>query len=200
MKLPKRIIIGTRNAHKIEEIRDRLRGVSVEFISLDSYPDAPEVVEDGKTFVENAAKKAGELARATGEWVMADDSGLEVDALDGAPGIFSARYAGTHGDYEGNNHKLLREMAGLPPDKRTARFRCAIVLAKPDGTTAFTVEGTFPGLITEEPRGKNGFGYDPVFYLPDRGCTVAELTLEEKNRISHRAIAVEAFRRKLPSS
>ena len=199
MKLPELIIIGTRNAHKIEEINDKLRGLLPEFKGLDAYPDAPEVVEDGKTFLKNASKKAGELARATGEWVMADDSGLEVDALGGAPGVFSARYAGVHGDYEGNNRKLLREMTGIPAEKRTARFRCVIALAEPGGEIVFTVEGTMEGLIAEKPKGKHGFGYDPVFYLPDRECMVAELTLEEKNQISHRARAVEAFREKLLS-
>ncbi len=199
MKPPELIIIGTRNAHKIEEINDKLRGLPLEFKGLDAYPDAPEIVENGETLLENAIKKAGELARATGEWVMADDSGLEVDALGGAPGVLSARYAGVHGDYEGNNRKLLREMAGIPTGKRTARFRCIIALAKPGGEIAFTVEGTVEGLIAEEPKGKHGFGYDPVFYLPDRGCTVAELTLEEKNQISHRARAVNAFRKRLLS-
>lgn len=199
MKLPELIIIGTRNAHKIEEINDKLRGLPSEFKGLDAYPDAPDVVEDGETFLDNACKKAGELAQATGEWVMADDSGLEVDALGGAPGVLSARYAGVHGDYEGNNRKLLSEMAGVPAEKRTARFCCVIALAKPGGGIVFTVEGTMEGLIAEKPKGRHGFGYDPVFYLPDRERTVAELTLEEKNQISHRARAVEAFREKLLS-
>jgi XTP/dITP diphosphohydrolase len=199
MKPPKRIVIGTRNRHKIEEIRAKLRGLQMDFPGLDSFPEAPEVVEDGESFLDNASKKARELARVLSEWVMADDSGLEVDALEGAPGVLSARYAGVHGDYEGNNRKLLKELAGVPAAERGARFHCVIALAKPGGEIAFTVEGVVEGVIAESPRGRHGFGYDPVFYLPGRGCTVAELTLEEKNLVSHRARAVEAFRKKIIS-
>jgi len=128
---------------------------------------------------------------------MADDSGLMVDALGGAPGIYSARYAGEHGDYKANNEKLLREMAGVEEDKRGARFVCVIALADAVGKVAFTVEGVFEGEIAQKEIGENGFGYDPVFYLSEQRRTVAEMTLEEKNRVSHRALALRAFRRKL---
>ena len=146
----------------------------------------------------NAVKKATTLARTLGLPVVADDSGLRVDALDGRPGVMSARYAGVHGDYEANNRKVLREMANVPAQKRTARFVTVVAFAKPDGLV-FIAEGKVEGLIATEPRGANGFGYDPIFLLPERGVTMAQLTLAEKNAVSHRARAIEAFCEKLAS-
>jgi XTP/dITP diphosphohydrolase len=154
------------------------------------------VEEDGETFCDNAVKKATVIAKAIGEWALADDSGLEVDALGGAPGVYSARYAGLdhHGERNDreNNAKLLKELAGVPISRRTARFRSVIALASPEGKV-WTAEGICEGYIGLEPRGEKGFGYDPLFYLPEYGLTMAELTEEEKNRISHRAKAMERF-------
>ncbi len=195
--MPETIVIGTGNAHKVVEIRDALRSVPVKLLDLTAFADVPEVIEDRDSFAGNASKKACEIAQALGCWVMADDSGLVVDALGGAPGIYSARYAGEHGDYKANNEKLLREMAGVPEEKRGARFVCVIALADPVGKVAFTVEGIFEGKIAQKEIGENGFGYDPVFYPPEQGRTVAEMTLEEKNRVSHRALALKAFRKRL---
>ncbi len=197
MTIPETIIIGTGNAHKIIEIHDALRDLPVKILGLNEFAGVPEVIEDCETFAGNAAKKASEVAQTLGCWGMADDSGLMVDALGGAPGIYSARYAGEHGDYKANNEKLLREMAGVEEDKRGARFVCVIALADAVGKVAFTVEGVFEGEIAQKEIGENGFGYDPVFYLSEQRRTVAEMTLEEKNRVSHRALALRAFRRKL---
>jgi XTP/dITP diphosphohydrolase len=163
----------------------------MEVRSLFDYPEVPPVEEDGRTFMENAVKKARYTCAATGEAALADDSGLEVDCLGGAPGVHSARFAGLPGDDEANNHRLLQLLAGVPLDRRTARFRCAVAVAFPDGEL-LTAEGTCEGLIVDEPRGKEGFGYDPLFYLPEYGKTVAELDLETKNRVSHRGRAMAA--------
>jgi XTP/dITP diphosphohydrolase len=199
-----RIVLGTNNRHKVEEIREKiarsaaLRALDerVEIAPLSEFPSTPEVVEDRDTFEGNAVKKATTLARALGLPVVADDSGLQVDALDGRPGVMSARYAGVHGDYEANNRKVLREMADVPAERRTARFMTVVAFARPEGLV-FTTEGKVEGLITTEPRGRNGFGYDPIFLLPERGVTMAEMTLSEKNSISHRARAIESFCEKL---
>ena len=201
-----RIVLGTNNRHKVAEIREKIArsealrslGVRVEIVPLSEFPAAPEIIEDRDTFEGNAVKKAMTLARALGMPVVADDSGLQVDALGGRPGVMSARYAGVHGDYEANNRKVLREMANVPPDKRTARFVTVVAFAKPDGLV-FTAEGRVEGLITAAPRGTNGFGYDPIFLLPNRGLTMAQLTLAEKNAVSHRAAAIESFCEKLAS-
>ena len=191
-----RIVIGTRNRKKLKEIEAILRGLPVELASLDAWPDAPEVVEDGATFEANAIKKAAETADATGEWVMADDSGLEVEALGGEPGVYSARFAGPEQDDHANIRKLLAELDGVPAEERGAAFRCVIALAKP-GEVLFTTEGRLEGAIAFEPRGHNGFGYDPVFEVKNLGKTTAELSPEEKNRISHRGNALRAFRERL---
>ena len=162
--------------------------IGVTFRSLEEYPELPEIVEDGASFLENAMKKARSVAEFTGEIALADDSGLEVAALNGAPGIYSSRYAGDGTDDAQNNRKLLDDLRGVPPAERGAAFRCVLVLYRPDGRyEAF--DGRWAGHITEEPAGKGGFGYDPVFFLPDRGVTVAELAPHVKNRISHRAQA-----------
>jgi XTP/dITP diphosphohydrolase len=191
-----KILIGTTNPHKLQEVRDILHGLPVELITPDETSPLPEVVEDGRTFKENAVKKAVECARFTWEWTVADDSGLEVDALGGEPGVRSARYAGEDVSYENNNRKLLDALKDIPKERRTARFVCVIALARPEGLV-FVVEGECSGLISEEHRGEHGFGYDPVFYPAGHTKTFAELGPEIKNQISHRARALEKFREKL---
>lgn len=190
------ILLATSNPHKIEEVRAILAPHGYEVTGLnDVGVSIPEPEEDGAAFEANARIKAVAYARATGRVCLADDSGLEVDALGGAPGVHSARYAGigaTRAERDrANNDKLLRELArrNLPPEQRTARFVCAMCLASPDGRILTETRGTFEGLIAETPRGSNGFGYDPLLYLPDRGCTSAELPPEEKNARSHRGQA-----------
>ncbi len=186
------LLISTRNPHKLEEIRAILGDQPLNLLDLNAFPDAPDVVEDGVTFEANAVKKAVTLARLTGLWTLADDSGLEVDALNGAPGVYSARYAGEPADYARNNAKLLAELART--ERRTARFRCVLALAAPDGRVA-TVEGRCAGRITHSARGASGFGYDPLFVPDGFDRTFAELEPGDKNRISHRAQALEAARR-----
>ncbi len=184
-----KLVIATRNAHKLEEIHSIFDFQNLEVMSAFDFPDIPDVVEDGDTLEANAIKKAVEIATATGCWALADDSGLEVDALDGAPGVYSARYAGESCCYEANNEKLLRELQDKKD--RSARFRTVIALSDPGGS-AQTVEGECPGVIIEELRGINGFGYDPLFVPDGYAETFAELASEEKNRISHRARALHA--------
>jgi XTP/dITP diphosphohydrolase len=191
-----RIVIGTHNYKKREEIRDILNGIPVTLLDLDDFENPPDVIEDGFTFEENAVKKALKLARFCKMYVMADDSGLEVDALDKRPGVYSSRYCGEDTGYEEKCLRLLAELEGVPFEKRTARFRCAIALAEPD-KLQFVVEASCEGLIDTEARGKNGFGYDPVFYVPEYKRTIAELGPEVKNRISHRALALGLFRKSL---
>jgi XTP/dITP diphosphohydrolase len=183
-----KLIIATRNAHKLEEIQAIFDFKNLEVLSAFDFPDIPDVVEDGDTLEANAIKKAVEIAKATNCWAMADDSGLEVDALDGAPGIYSARYAGEPCDYAANNEKLLRELAD--EEDRSARFRTVIALSDPEGNIK-TVAGACPGRIIEELRGTNGFGYDPLFVPEGHTETFAQLSSEVKNRISHRARALQ---------
>lgn len=192
----RRILIATTNSHKLREVREILDGLPVELITPDETAPLPEVIEDGWTFKENAVKKAVECARFTGEWTVADDSGLEVDALGGEPGVRSARYAGEDVSYENNNRKLLDALKDIPKERRTARFVCAIALARPEGLV-FVVEGECSGVISEEHRGEHGFGYDPVFYPTGHTKTFAELGPEIKNQISHRNRALGKFREKL---
>jgi XTP/dITP diphosphohydrolase len=184
----KKIILASRNRGKFKEIQALLMDSGVALRSLEDYPDLPEISEDGNSFLENALKKARTIADLTGEMVLADDSGLEVETLHGAPGIYSARFAGEGVDDEKNIRKLLNDLQGVPPARRKAAFRCVLVLCRPDGRYQ-SFDESWEGTITEIPRGKGGFGYDPVFYLPERGVTVAELPAEIKNRISHRAKA-----------
>ncbi len=191
-----KLLVATRNDGKLREIEALLAGLDVELVSLRGFPDAPEVVEDGDTLQINAAKKAVETARACGVTAMADDSGLFVDALDGRPGVHSARYAGpqattTNADLAA---KMLGEMRDVPDGQRGAHFACCIVMAAPDGRVMLTVEGRSEGMITRQARGENGFGYDPVFYHPGLGKTFAEAEPEEKNAVSHRGRALAAFR------
>jgi XTP/dITP diphosphohydrolase len=185
----RRLLLASRNPGKLAELRALLRGLTVEVVAR---PDLPEVAETGSTFIENAILKARAAATWSGEWALADDSGLEVDALGGAPGVFSARYAGPDATDADRNARLLAELAGTPDASRTARFRCAVALAAPDGRL-WTAEGTCEGRIARAPRGTHGFGYDPIFWLPDRHCTLAELLPEEKDRVSHRARALAAI-------
>jgi XTP/dITP diphosphohydrolase len=182
-----KLVIATRNEHKLEEIQAIFNFQCLEVLSAFDFPAIPDVIEDGDTFEANAIKKAVEIAKATGCWALADDSGLEVVALGNAPGVYSARYAGEQCNYADNNEKLLRELADKPD--RSARFCTAIALADPEGNVQ-TVEGVCPGMIIEELRGNNGFGYDPLFIPEGYSKTFAELDSEVKNRISHRARAL----------
>ena len=186
-----KLILASNNAHKLEEIRAILGGEFEEILSLREAGIVHETVEDGQTFLENAEKKAREIAELTGCCALADDSGLCVDALDGAPGIYSARFAGVHGDDVANNRLLLEKLEGV--ENRAAHFTCAMALVRPDGSV-LRAEGYFYGQIAHEEAGVNGFGYDPLFYLPERGCTSAQLSPEEKNAISHRARACERMK------
>ena len=184
----KEIVLATRNRHKGEELAALLGDLGIRIRTLEDFPAAPEVDEDGTTCEANAIKKAAEIARATGVAAVADDTGLEVDALGGRPGVFAARYAGEHATYEDNCRKLLQELAGVPTMKRTARFLTVAAIALPGGDVR-VAQGILEGLITEKAIGDRGFGYDPVFFVPELRKTLAELTAAEKNRISHRAKA-----------
>lgn len=186
----KTFLLATRNIHKAAEIRQILYHGDWELLSLDAFPDASEVEEIGATFLENALLKARAAFQETGVIAIADDSGLEVDSLQGAPGVRSSRFAGESGDYRKNNEKLLRLMEGVPTERRTGRFRCVVALV--DGEEEHSEEGVCEGIILDVLRGGGGFGYDPVFWLPHLNRTFAEISPEEKNRISHRGIA---FRR-----
>lgn len=182
------IVVATGNRGKLEELSTLLGPLGVEIKSLADYPRVPEVVEDGETFAENAVKKAREVAGATGEIALADDSGLEVDCLGGAPGVYSARFAGEDKDDRENNKKLLRLLEGVPAEKRGAQFRCVVALAVPGGGV-YTAEGVCRGVIGTMPEGQGGFGYDPLFIVPERGKTFAQLDMEAKNAVSHRGRA-----------
>ena len=184
----KDIVLATRNRHKGAEVAALLDGLGFTIRTLDEFPHAPEVVEDGATCEANAVKKAREIADATGLPAVADDTGLEVDALGGRPGIYAARYAGDQATYEDNCHKLIHELSDVPLAKRTARFITVAAFAVPSNGVRITT-GELRGLITETPAGSQGFGYDPVFFVPELGKTLAEMTSEEKNRVSHRAKA-----------
>jgi len=186
------IILATRNEDKIKEIRELLHSLKIEILTLRDFPDAPEVEEDGATLEENAIKKARTIAEFTGLTAVADDTGLEVAYLNGEPGVFSSRYAGEHATYADNVQKLLQKLHGVPWEKRGAKFRCVVALC--NQREKHTVEGVCEGVITEEPRGERGFGYDPVFYVPEYGRTFAEMELEFKNQISHRAKAFIALK------
>jgi len=186
------ILLATRNPDKVRELAALLGDLGIRIRTLADFPTAPEVEEDGTTCEANALKKAREIALATGLPSVADDTGLEVDALGGRPGVFAARYAGEDASYEDNCRKLLKELAGVPPARRTARFLTVAALAMPGGH-ARVATGTLVGVIAERCVGSQGFGYDPVFLLPELGRTLAELTAEEKNRISHRAKAFRAM-------
>lgn len=189
----KKLVIATKNAGKVQEIVDALADLPFEVVSLQDYPDAPEVEETGASFAENAILKAVAYADFTGELTLADDSGLEVDALDGAPGVFSSRYAPT---VPQRNAKLLDAMKNVPDDRRAARFRCVVAIVEPGGT-ARTCEDSVEGVVSREPAGTGGFGYDPIFYIPSLGKSMAELSFVEKNAISHRGKALKKARKLL---
>ena len=182
------LVLATRNRHKVEELVALLGGLGIRIRSLDEFPDAPDVVEDGVTCEANAVKKARAIAEFTGLPAVADDTGLEVDALGGRPGVYAARYAGEGATYEDNCRKLLLELAGVPRERRTARFLTVAAIALPsDGVRV--AQGLLDGVIAEEASGALGFGYDPVFFVPELGKTLAQLSADHKNRISHRAKA-----------
>ncbi|HEY8490921.1 MAG TPA: XTP/dITP diphosphatase [Dehalococcoidia bacterium] len=188
------LLLATGNAGKVRELRQLLAGVPFELATPADLGLRLEVEEDGQTYHENALKKATAYAAAAGLPALADDSGLEVDVLDGRPGVHSARYVGQAASDGDRIGALLAELRGVPPERRTARFRAVIAVAAPDGRR-WTAEGTVEGVIAQEPRGRSGFGYDPIFLLPELGRTMAELPAEEKNRVSHRARAAAGARR-----
>ncbi len=187
----KELVLATRNPDKARELATLLSNMGIRIRTLADFPEAPEVEEDGDTCRDNAIKKAVTIAKVTGVVAVADDTGLEVDALDGRPGVHAARYAGEGATYEDNCRKLLKELSGVPTEKRRARFITVAAIAKPGGEVE-VAEGMLEGQITEVPIGEKGFGYDPVFLVPTLGKTLAELNAEEKNSISHRA---RAFRK-----
>ena len=190
----KRFVFATGNAHKMIEIRQILEDLGMPVISMKEVGVDPEIIEDGTTFEENALIKAREVAKLLpNDIVLADDSGLEVDALNKEPGIYSARYAGENTSYEIKNQLILDRVKDVPEEKRTARFACAVAAVFPDGTEK-VVRENMEGRIAYESAGANGFGYDPIFYLPEYGCTSAELSPEDKNAISHRGKALRAMR------
>lgn len=187
--MTREIVIASKNKGKIREIRQIYADLPVAIVE---QADLPDVVEDGDSFSANARKKAVEIARHTGKWALADDSGLEVDALRGAPGIHSARWSG--GGDEANNDKLLAELRDVPPPARTARYRAVVIIASPDGRVVAEADGACEGLIGFERKGTGGFGYDPLFVVPQFGKTMAELPSETKHSISHRGEALRRLR------
>jgi XTP/dITP diphosphohydrolase len=189
MPLIREIVLATRNVHKGTEIAALLSDLGIKVRTLAEFPNAPRVVEDGDTCEANAVKKAMTIAAYTGLPTVADDTALAVDALDGRPGVYAARYAGDQATYEDNWRKLLRELEGVPRARRTARFTTVAALASPSTQKVDVARGVLEGVIAELPAGTDGFGYDPVFIVPDLGKTLAQLTPAEKNRISHRAKA-----------
>jgi XTP/dITP diphosphohydrolase len=191
------LVVGTRNPKKRVELLEILDDLPVELRDLTAYPDAPEVEEDGATFEENARKKAIVLAKALGAWVLGEDSGLVVPALKGRPGVYSARYAGKQGDDEANNDRLLSELAPLPEVARAAYYVCTAALADPEGEVKAVVEGRCHGAILKERRGSGGFGYDPLFLIPEYHKTFGELSATVKHALSHRGRAMAHLRPEL---
>ncbi|MGF1578807.1 MAG: XTP/dITP diphosphatase [Gemmataceae bacterium] len=195
--MPPILVLGTRNKKKCQEIMEILGDLPIELHDLSHYPDAPEVEEDGQTFVDNARKKASEVAKVLGQWVLGEDSGLVVPGLGGRPGVYSARYAGKQGDDEANNQKLLAELAPLPDEKRKAYYVCTAAVADPTGDVKAVVDGKCHGLIEKERRGTGGFGYDPLFLVPEFHKTFGELSSRVKHALSHRARALGRLRPEL---
>lgn len=183
------IVLASANRGKLQELTELLTPLGVQLSSMEDYPDIPEIIEDGETFTDNAIKKAKIVCGVLGRIALADDSGLEVDCLSGAPGVYSARFAGEDKSDLKNNEKLLRLMKGIPREKRGAGFRCVVALALPEGQV-FTAEGVCRGVIGEQIQGDGGFGYDPLFEIPELGKTFAQLDSETKNKISHRGKAL----------
>ncbi len=190
----KEIVLATKNTDKIREIKEVFKELDIKILTFNDFPEIPEVEEKGKTLKENALIKANFWANFTGKWALSDDTGLEVDFLGGKPGVFSSRFAGKNSTYEENWKKLLKIMEGVPKEKRKARFRCVIAIVSPENKE-YTVEGITEGYITSEPRGENGFGYDPVFYVPSKKKTFAEMSIKEKEKISHRGKALRNARK-----
>ncbi len=188
------LVVATRNKKKLLEIKEILKGIDLTLLSLDAYKNSPQVIENGKTFKENAVKKAVKLARFTGEFCLGEDSGLCVDALDGAPGIYSARFSGRDKSDIKNNLKLLKVLKDLPLSKRKAHYVCAVALADKNGLVG-VAEGRCNGLIAFEPKGSAGFGYDPVFYIPKYKKTFAQLGEKIKHKMSHRYHALKKAKR-----
>ncbi|HXX73728.1 MAG TPA: XTP/dITP diphosphatase [Nitrospiraceae bacterium] len=186
--MARELVLATRNRHKGEELAALLGDLGIRIRTLDEFPEAPEVIEDGATCEANAVKKARAIAEAIGLPAVADDTGLEVDALGGRPGIFAARFAGEGATYEDNCRKLLHELTGVPRERRTARFITVAAMAFP-GDGVQVARGVLEGLIAEAATGSHGFGYDPIFLVPELGKTLAQLSPEQKNRVSHRAKA-----------
>lgn len=188
-----KIVLATRNLHKVREIQEIFSGLPVTFISVSEFKNAPEVVEDGMSFEENAIKKALAISQFTNQFALADDSGIEVDFLNAKPGIHSARFAGDTATDDENNKKLLQLLENIPWNKRSARYRCVMALASPDSRVQ-TAEGTCEGMIALKPEGQNGFGYDPLFYYPPLGKTLGLVDAEVKNKFSHRYHALEGIK------
>jgi len=191
-----KIVFASSNEGKVREIREMLEGMGIELVSLSNYTHVPEIIEDGKSFLENALKKAKIISEFTGETVLADDSGLQVEVLGGEPGIYSSRYAGEKATDEENNAALLAKLRNIPQEKRTAFFICVLVLYRKDGSYDY-FEGKWNGQIIDERFGNNGFGYDPIFLVPELKMTAAELPAEIKNKVSHRGQAVAQLKKKL---
>lgn len=191
-----KIVFASGNEGKVREIREMLEGMGIELVSLSNYAGVPEIVEDGKSFLENALKKAKIVSEFTGETVLADDSGLQVDVLGGEPSIYSSRYAGESATDEENNTKLLAKLKNIPREKRTAFFMCVLVLYRKDGSYDY-FKGKWNGQIIDERRGSNGFGYDPIFFVPELKKTAAELPAEIKNKVSHRGQAFAQLKKAL---
>lgn len=192
----KKIIVATKNQGKVKEMITAFKNLNVELHSLSEFGKLPDAIEDGTTFAENALKKASFYAKETGYACLADDSGLEIDILEGAPGIYSARFAGFHADDEANNQKMITELAKKGVTSSVAHYVCALTFVDIDGST-LSCEGRCSGLIRNFAKGSGGFGYDPYFYLPKLDKTMAEITLEEKNAISHRGLALKNMENKL---
>lgn len=191
--MKRKVIFATSNENKMREIREILQDLNLEILSMQEAGIQADIVENGTTFEENAKIKAWEIAKVCKEIVLADDSGLEIDYLDKAPGIYSARYMGENTPYSVKNKELIKRLEGVEEKKRTARFVCAIAASFPDGTIE-VVRETIEGRIGYEEKGQNGFGYDPIFYVPAYGCTTAELSREQKNEISHRGKALRKMK------
>ena len=187
------VILASRNKKKTKEVSEILAAVGFVVIPVTNFPDVPDVDEDGRTFAENAAKKASQVARQLKQWVIGEDSGLMVDALNGAPGIYSARYSGAGATDEKNNAKLMADLAGVPDEKRGAGYMCSVALSNPDGEIRIACEGTCRGRILHEANGEGGFGYDPYFLIPEYHLTFGQLSSVVKHRLSHRARAFATF-------
>jgi XTP/dITP diphosphohydrolase len=189
----RKIVLATTNKGKVVEIKDLLAALTLEVVGLDYFTGVPQVAETGKSFLDNALLKARTIAQFTHELTLADDSGLEVDFLGGEPGVYSARYGEPGWNDRRRYEYLLGKLEGVPPDRRKARFRCAVAVYDPARNLVITGEGVVAGRILTGPKGSNGFGYDPVFYIAEKGCAMAELPEAEKNQLSHRSKAIRSI-------